>query len=71
MKPASRAGIELIRQHVKKYAIKSKTVSPQAGIELTVEVRLKDAATSFVNGLSQVAGVGNVALVSYNGEYIG
>jgi uncharacterized membrane protein YhiD involved in acid resistance len=63
--------IELIRQHVKKYAVKSKTVSPQAGIELTVEVRLKDAATSFVNGLSQVAGVGNVALVSYNGEYTG
>jgi uncharacterized membrane protein YhiD involved in acid resistance len=68
---SEQAGIELIRQHVKKYAIKSKTVSPQAGIELTVEVRLKDAATSFVNGLSQVAGVGSVALVSYNGEYVG
>jgi uncharacterized membrane protein YhiD involved in acid resistance len=68
---SEQAGLELIRQHVKKYAIKSKTVSPQAGIELTVEVRLKDAATSFVNGLSQVAGVGNVALVSYNGEYVG
>jgi uncharacterized membrane protein YhiD involved in acid resistance len=68
---SEQAGIELIRQHVKKYAIKSKTVSPHAGIELTVEVRLKDAATSFVNGLSHVAGVGNVALVSYNGEYVG
>ncbi len=68
---SEQAGIDLIKQHVKKYAVKSKTVSPNAGIELTVEVRLKDSATSFVNGLSQVAGIGNVALVSYNGEYVG
>jgi uncharacterized membrane protein YhiD involved in acid resistance len=68
---SEQAGIDLIKQHVKKYAVKSKTVSPTVGIELTVEVRLKDSATSFVNGLSQVAGIGNVALVSYNGEYVG
>ena len=40
------------------------------GIELTAEVRLKDAATSFVNGIHDIEGVENVTLVSYNGEYM-
>ncbi len=41
-----------------------------AGIELTAEVRLKDAATSFVNGIQKIDGVDHVTLVSYNGEYM-
>lgn len=54
---------------LKKFMIKSKTVSV-AGIELTAEVRLQDAATSFVNRLHDIDGVSNVTLVSYNGEYM-
>ena len=42
----------------------------EGGIELTAEVRLTDAATSFVNRLHEIEGVGSVTLVSYNGEYM-
>lgn len=54
---------------VKKHMVKSKTVSPN-GIELTVEVRLKDMTTSFVNSIAAIEGVSNAVLVSYNGEYM-
>lgn len=54
---------------LKKFMVKSKTVNA-AGIELTAEVRLQDAATSFVNRLQDIDGVSNVTLVSYNGEYM-
>lgn len=63
--------LALIREKVKRHIIKSKTVSPGKGVELTVEVRLKDMTAAFVNELSRVEGVGNVMLVSYNGEYMG
>ena len=49
--------------------IKSKSVSAN-GIELTVEVRLKDHSTEFVNQAAAVEGVTNAVLVSYNGEYM-
>ncbi len=54
---------------VKRFLVKSKTVSG-GGVELTAEVRLMDAATSFVNKLYDIEGVHNVTLVSYNGEYM-
>lgn len=54
---------------VKRFMVKSKTVNA-SGIELTAEIRLKDAATSFVNRLHEIDGVSNVTLVSYNGEYM-
>ena len=40
-------------------------------IELNYEVRLRDADTEFVNELGTMEGVGNVVLVSYNGDYMG
>ena len=58
-----------IRESVRKHMIKSKTVSTK-GIELTVEVRLKDMSTDFVNKISNIEGVTNAVLVSYNGEYM-
>jgi uncharacterized membrane protein YhiD involved in acid resistance len=64
------SALELISQKVKRHVVKSKTVSAGRGIELTVEVRLKDMATGFVNELSKVSGVSNVVLVSYNGDYM-
>lgn len=54
---------------VKKHVIKSKTVS-KAGIELTVEIRLKDMTTDFVNSISVINGVNSAVLVSYNGDYM-
>lgn len=54
---------------LKKFLVKSKTVSAD-DIELTAEVRLKDAATSFVNIIQNIEGVDHVTLVSYNGEYM-
>lgn len=58
-----------IDTNVKKHMIKSKTVSLN-GIELTVEVRLKDMTTEFVNQIAALDGVNNAVLVSYNGEYM-
>ena len=39
-------------------------------MELTAELRTKDAATAFVNRIHDVSGVENATLVSYNGEYM-
>ena len=58
-----------VNRAVKKSLLKSKTVS-QSGVELTVEVRLKDMTTRFVNEISALPGVNSAVLVSYNGEYM-
>ncbi|PYG89551.1 uncharacterized protein DUF4956 [Ruminiclostridium sufflavum DSM 19573] len=58
-----------VDESVKKHMVKSKTVSKN-GIELTIEVRLKDMTTQFVNKISDIEGVSNTVLVSYNGEYM-
>lgn len=58
-----------INEAVKKSLLKSKTVST-GGIELTVEVRLRQMATHFVNELSALPNVTSAVLVSYNGEYM-
>ena len=61
---------ELIRHHVARSVVKSKTV--QAGkVELNLEVRLNEDNTDFVNDLSQIRGVRSAVLVSYNGDYMG
>ena len=64
------AVLSLIKDGTKKYAVKSKTVR-QGMIELNIDVRLKGESTELVNALSTTAGVSNVALVSYNGDYMG
>lgn len=61
--------LRLAKEALKRYVIKSKTVNAN-GIELTAEIRLKDAATSFVNRFHEIEGVSNVTLVSYQGEYM-
>ncbi len=61
--------MQQIKDAVSRSVVKSKTVS-KSGIELTMEVRLKDEATGFVNQLSGIDGVSNAVLVSYNGEYM-
>ncbi len=59
-----------IAANVKKSVVKSKSVSKN-GVELTMEVRLKEKDTAFVNGLSELPGVVSAVLVSYNGDYMG
>lgn len=62
---------EYVNTKVKKHVVKSKTVSKDSEIELTVEVRLKDMSTTFVNEVASINGVKNAVLVSYNGDYMG
>ena len=66
---AEDTAVKIARTALKRFLVKSKTVSG-GGVELTAEVRLMDAATSFVNKLYDIEGVHNVTLVSYNGEYM-
>lgn len=61
---------DFLSASVEKYCVKSKTVTPER-IELNFEVRLKNNDTAFINGIAGIAGVSSVALVSYNGEYMG
>lgn len=65
---AEETAMELIKHQSKKQLLKAKTVSKN-GIELTVEVRLKDMSSRFVNELLAQDGVMSACLVSYNGEY--
>lgn len=65
-----KACMQEIRNAVKKQIVKSKTVTADS-IELTVEVRLKEMETEFVNRLTKLEGVSQAVLVSYNGEYAG
>lgn len=50
------------------YKIKSKTIS-MGLIELTLEVKLIGAKTTFIEELSTIDGVKNVSLVSYSGDF--
>lgn len=63
------AALNLLEKSVEHYIVKSKTVNSN-GIELTTELRTRDATTTFINRLNDIAGVDNATLVSYNGEYM-
>lgn len=63
--------LKSIKDNVKKYIVKSKTVSDKTGIEITIEVKLKDIGTNFVNKIGKIKGVINAVLASYNGDYMG
>lgn len=62
------AVMQAVQNGVKKYQLKSKTVSPD-GVELTVEVRLPGDSSTLVNEAAALPGVRSAVLVSYNGEY--
>lgn len=66
---AEGTALKLAEQSADRLVVKSKTVNG-AGIELTVELRTKDATTSFVNRIHEIDGVEDATLVSYNGEYM-
>lgn len=56
-------------QIVKRYNVKQKTVSP-GNIEVTLEVRLRDGEGRFVNQISELGGVKNAVLISFDGDYV-
>lgn len=57
-----------IRLRQMNYQVKSKTVRKNF-TELTLEMRLRDDNTAFVNELSQIEGVQDVSLINYTGDY--
>jgi uncharacterized membrane protein YhiD involved in acid resistance len=58
-----------IDEHVNKSIIKNKTVSKD-GVELNIEVRLKNDNTDFINNIVEMEDVNHAVLVSYNGEFV-
>ncbi len=66
---AENSALQIIEKQTEHYIVKSKTIT-STGIEITGELRSKDASTNFVNTISALPGVDNVTLVSYNGEYL-
>lgn len=54
---------------VKRYNVKQKTVSP-GNIEMTLEIRLREREGQIINEISQLGGVKNAVLISYNGDYV-
>ena len=66
---AENTAAELLKNTVKKYRIKSKTVNAD-GIELTTELKIKDDKMAFVNQMNKITCVKNATLVSYNGVYM-
>ena len=66
---AENAVFEILNKDTQHCIVKSKTVTA-AGIELTAELRTRDASTGFVNQIAALPGVENATLVSFNGEYL-
>ncbi len=66
---AEAEAMDYISIHTKKFLVKSKSVS-KGNVELTVEVRLRDTEAKAVDELSNIEGITNAVLVSYNGEYM-
>lgn len=66
---AEKKVFEILEQNVEHYIVKSKTINVM-GIEITVELRTKDATTAFINHIYTIPGLENATLVSYNGEYM-
>ncbi len=64
------AVMNIIEAKSAKSTVKGKTIS-KTGMELTVEVQLKDGYSKFVNDIIDIEGVVNAVMVSYNGEYMG
>lgn len=60
---------DILDKSVEHYIVKSKTINI-SGIEMTCEIRTKDATTSFVNRIHDIQGIESATLVSYNGEYM-
>ena len=65
---AEKAVLRKLDTAVERSVVKAKTVTP-AGIELSIEVTLKNGDTTFVTPLFELDGVTNASLVTYNGQF--
>lgn len=61
---------EFLSKNVTRAITKSKS-AVKGAIELSIEVRLREDDTDFINILSEMPGVNSAVLVSYNGDYMG
>lgn len=66
---AEQEAVSLIHSFAQKHIVKSKTIN-QAGIELKMEVRLKNGETALVNRVNEIQGITGATLVTFNGEYM-
>jgi len=57
--------IEEIQQQVSKFSIKSKSVS-DTGTEITLEIKIKDNDTEFMNKLQSSDGVTRITMIAYD-----
>jgi uncharacterized membrane protein YhiD involved in acid resistance len=60
---------EELRKTFPSFNLKSETVENGLS-EITLEIRVKNDDTSFINNLSNIEGVKRSALLSYNGDYV-
>jgi uncharacterized membrane protein YhiD involved in acid resistance len=60
---------EKLKQKVKRYNVKQKTVTNDQ-IEMTVELRLKKDEPQFVSDITALPGVRSAVLISYSGDYV-
>ncbi|MCL2756840.1 MAG: DUF4956 domain-containing protein [Coriobacteriia bacterium] len=65
---AEALSLALIKRQTKKHVIKAKNVSKN-GVELSIEVRLRESSSQFINALTEIDGVSSATMVSYNGDY--
>ncbi|HEY2493810.1 MAG TPA: DUF4956 domain-containing protein [Paenibacillus sp.] len=61
--------LEKLNDAVKRFNVKQKTVTA-GNIEMTLEVRLSNDESSFVNQITELDGVRNAVLISYSGDYV-
>ena len=62
--------VDFLKSKVSRCVVKSKTVQ-KSGVELNLEIRMKEDNTDFVNELADMEGINSAVLVSFNGEYMG
>ena len=62
--------VAFLKDNTNKCVVKSKTAR-KGNVELSLEVRLKEDNTDFINELSEISGIDSAVLVSYNGDYMG
>lgn len=67
---AEKTAKKYLEAKVMRCVVKSKSAR-KGQIELNMEIRLKNDNTDFINELSDLNGVNNAVLVSYNGDYMG
>lgn len=58
-----------LNETVKRFNVKQKTVTSD-NVEMTVEVRLREQESRFVNRIMELGGVKNAVLISYSGDYV-